>query len=49
MPAKKNRRSSGGFLVEEVVKIAFEVPSGWKLKGFYTDKQGRIRPILVRI
>lgn len=28
-------------------KIA--IPPGWKLKGFYTDKQGRVRPILVRI
>lgn len=29
--------------------MAVIVPPGWKLKGFYTDKQGRIRPILVRV
>lgn len=29
--------------------MPFIVPPGWKLKGFYTDKQGRIRPILVRV
>lgn len=29
--------------------MAIVVPPGWRLKGFYTDKQGRIRPILVRV
>lgn len=25
------------------------VPPGWRLKGWYTDSQGRIRPILERV
>lgn len=29
--------------------MAVVIPPGYYLKGFYTDKQGRVRPIVVRI